>query len=185
MKLSKIAKYTAATFAAVMIGALAFDIVNPPAQVAYVPAQTPTEKLQAAIDASGKTASAQVLLDNAKKHSPHLEERILVNLLIDLVSLQKIHVKDVERAYKRNTVAADQEYKGKRFAMDIKIEDISTDFAGDPYVTAKGSMFVQFPITEDPTKLLQDAEPGMGVTVMCTGAGDIAKIPLFRNCTIG
>ena len=43
-------------------------------------------------------------------------------------------------AYDRNTVAADQKYKGKRLKVTGVVDSINTDLFGNPYITMRGGV---------------------------------------------
>lgn len=49
--------------------------------------------------------------------------------------LFEVSAQQLAQAYDRNTVAADQQFKGKRFRVSGVVESINTDIFGDPYVT--------------------------------------------------
>ena len=88
-------------------------------------------------------------------------------------------------AYDENTVAADQQFKGKQFKVKGTVTEISTDIMGDPYITLKGTnMFQepQFQFDKDATDQLARLKKGMTVVLICTGRGDIAKTPMSDDC---
>lgn len=88
-------------------------------------------------------------------------------------------------AYDENTVAADQQFKGKQFKVKGTVTEISTDIMGAPYITLKGTnMFQepQFQFDKDDTDQLARLKKGMTVVLICTGRGDIAKTPMSDDC---
>lgn len=95
---------------------------------------------------------------------------------------------DISQAYSDNTVSADQRYKGKRFKVTGTVTEISTDFMGDPYVTLRGGvnqfMEPQFSFDKSNIDALTQMKKGMRVTLVCTGRGDIAKVPMSKDCAI-
>lgn len=95
---------------------------------------------------------------------------------------------DIAQAYKENTVAADQRFKGKRFSITGIVDDINTDFMGDPNVTLKGGvnrfMEPHFKFKKSSSSELALIYKGDSVTLICTGRGDVAKAPIWDSCTL-
>lgn len=91
--------------------------------------------------------------------------------------------------YKRNTVSADAKYKGKRVVLDVTIDTIDTDIANRPILRAKtGGYGFNNPmlyVSDDTLFPLVNAEPGQDLMAICTGNGDIAKTPIFKDCVLG
>ncbi len=48
--------------------------------------------------------------------------------------------KQLIQVYDRNTVAADQQFKGKRFKLTGVVDSINTDLFGYPNVTLRGGV---------------------------------------------
>ncbi|MCU9106802.1 OB-fold putative lipoprotein [Pseudomonas aeruginosa] len=71
--------------------------------------------------------------------------------------LREISAQQLAQAYDRNTVAADQQFKGKRFKVTGVVDSIITDMFGNPYVTLRGGvnqfMEPQFELGESPWQL--------------------------------
>ena len=92
----------------------------------------------------------------------------------------------IASAYSRNTVAADQTFKGKEFKVSGTIASINTDFLGKPYVTLKGGvnqfMEPQFKFRDGQESEIAKLQAGSKVSLVCTGRGDIAKIPMSDKC---
>lgn len=90
------------------------------------------------------------------------------------------------QAYDSNTVAADQRFKGKRFQVTGTVESINTDMFGNPYVTLRGGvnqfMEPQFELEKAHANYAATLQRGMRVSLICTGRGDIAKIPMSQDC---
>jgi len=105
-----------------------------------------------------------------------------------LDALPEVSAADIAKAYEENTVAADALYKGKRYKVSGKIADISTDFMGAPYLTLRGGvnpfMEPQFAFDKEDLASLAQLKKGQGVTLACTGAGDIAKTPVSKECAL-
>jgi hypothetical protein len=94
-------------------------------------------------------------------------------------------VKELETAYKENTVAADLKYKNKRFKISGTVKDINTDIFSNAYITMKGeNMFMgpQFEL-EDKNQAIS-LKQGQRITMICTGYGDVAKTPMNKKCEI-
>lgn len=93
---------------------------------------------------------------------------------------------EITKAYDDNTVAADQRFKGTRFVVSGTVADINTDILGRPYVTLRGGMneFMepQFAFAKENAPALAKLHKGNKVKMVCTGRGDIAKIPMSEDC---
>jgi flagellar basal body-associated protein FliL len=102
--------------------------------------------------------------------------------------LQTFSAADLVRAYGENTVAADELFKGKRFKVQGAVGDINTDFMGDPYLTLDGGgnpyMKPQFAFSASDKAALANVRKGQRVTLACTGNGDMAKMPMSKDCTL-
>lgn len=103
-------------------------------------------------------------------------------------SLGTVTAAEITKAYDGNTVAADQMYKGKTLKIKGTVSDISTDIVGNPYVTLKGGvnqfMEPQFQFLSGAVDQMAKLSKGQSVTFVCTGAGDIAKTPMLRDCAM-
>ena len=95
---------------------------------------------------------------------------------------------DIASAYNENTVAADQNFKGKKFKVSGTVTDINTDFMGNPYVTLQGGvnqfMEPQFGFDKSASAQLASLKKGSVVTLICTGKGDVAKTPMSGSCSL-
>jgi len=95
---------------------------------------------------------------------------------------------EIARAYDANTVAADQQFKGKRFKVTGTVDNINTDFMGNPYLTLRGGvnqfMEPQFAFNENQSEQLASVKPGEKVTLVCVGRGDVAKTPMSGDCVM-
>ncbi|WP_206860780.1 OB-fold protein [Lysobacter changpingensis] len=102
-------------------------------------------------------------------------------------SLPAITAAEYASAYEENTVAADALYKGKQFKVTGTIEDINTDFMGDPYLTLRGTnefSSPQFGFSKANLSALGALKRGERVTLICTGKGDIAKTAMSDECSL-
>ena len=91
----------------------------------------------------------------------------------------------IATSYDDNTVAADAQFKGKRVKISGRITDINTDFRGNPYLVLAGSnqfMGPQFKFDKSDVSAMVALKKGQVVSVICTGAGDIIKTPMFDDC---
>ncbi|MFP7836555.1 OB-fold protein [Pseudomonas aeruginosa] len=100
--------------------------------------------------------------------------------------LREISAQQLAQAYDRNTVAADQQYKGKRFKVTGVVGSISTDIFGNPYVTLRGGvnqfMEPQFELDEAHANYAAGLQAGMRISLICIGRGDVAKTPMSKDC---
>lgn len=100
--------------------------------------------------------------------------------------LKAYSVQQLAQAYDRNTVAADQQFKGKRFQVTGTVDSINTDMFGNPYVTLRGGvnqfMEPQFELDEQHASYAAGLQSGMRISLVCTGRGDVAKTPMSKDC---
>lgn len=101
--------------------------------------------------------------------------------------LESYTASQIAKAYNDNTVAADHQFKGKRFKITGTVSDISTDIMGSAYVTMRGGVneFME------PHLVLDDSYKGYAaglkkgdkITLVCLGRGDIVKSPMLKECS--
>ena len=100
--------------------------------------------------------------------------------------LKEYSVQQLAQAYDRNTVAADQQFKGKRFKATGTVDSINTDMFGNPYVTLRGGvnqfMEPQFELDKAHANYAASLQSGMRISLICTGRGDVAKTPMSDEC---
>ncbi|WIX01166.1 hypothetical protein QK899_11530 [Pseudomonas sp. AR5] len=100
--------------------------------------------------------------------------------------LREISAQSLAQAYDRNTVAADQQFKGKRFQVTGVVDSVNTDLFGNPYVTLRGGvnqfMEPQFELDEAHANYAAGLQAGMRISLVCTGRGDVAKTPMSQDC---
>lgn len=105
-----------------------------------------------------------------------------------LAAIPSITAKDLVNAYEENTIAADEQYKGKEFKVSGIVGDINTDFLGRPYITLRGSgnefMKPQFAFEKSAASELAKLKKGAKVVLICTGKGDVAKTPMSDSCKL-
>lgn len=100
--------------------------------------------------------------------------------------LFEVSAQQLAQAYDRNTVAADQQFKGKRLKVTGVVASINTDMFGNPYVTLRGGvnqfMEPQFELDDAHASYAAGLQSGMRISLICTGRGDVAKTPMSKNC---
>lgn len=100
--------------------------------------------------------------------------------------LIEVSAQQLTQAYDRNTVAADQQFKGKRFKVTGVVEAINTNMFGNPYVTLRGGvnqfMAPQFELDDAHANYAAGLQNGMRISLICTGRGDVAKTPMSKYC---
>lgn len=100
--------------------------------------------------------------------------------------LLEVSAQQLAQAYDRNTVAADQQYKGKTFKVTGVVDSINTDLFGNPYVTLRGGvnqfMEPQFKLDDAYANYAAGLQSGMRISLICTGSGDVAKTPMSKGC---
>ena len=98
----------------------------------------------------------------------------------------EVSAQQLAQAYERNTVAADQQFKGKRFSVTGLVESINTDLFGKPYVTLRGGvnqfMEPQFKLDSAHRNYAAGLQQGLRITMVCRGRGDVAKTPMSDEC---
>ncbi|ENM3072298.1 hypothetical protein ISE00_23870 [Pseudomonas aeruginosa] len=98
----------------------------------------------------------------------------------------EVSAQQLAQAYDRNTVAADQQFKGKRFKVTGVVESINTDLFGKPYVTLRGGvnqfMEPQFQLDDAHANYAAGLQSGMRISLICIGGGDVAKTPMSKDC---
>lgn len=101
--------------------------------------------------------------------------------------LLEVSAQQLAHAYERNTVAADQQFKGKTFKVTGVVDSINTDLFGNPYVTLRGGvnqfMEPQFELDDAHGNYAAGLQSGMRISLICIGGGDVAKTPMSKDCT--
>ena len=98
----------------------------------------------------------------------------------------EVSAQQLALAYDRNTVAADQQFKGKYFKVTGVVDAINTDMFGNPYVTLRGGvnqfMEPQFELDHAHSDYAAGLSQGMRISLTCKGRGDVAKTPMSDEC---
>lgn len=106
----------------------------------------------------------------------------------EMATMPAITANDIVSAYGENTVAADQQFKDKKFKISGIVSDINTDLMGDPYITLSGGgnqfMEPHFGFDKSEAAQLANLKKGAMVTLVCIGKGDVAKTPMSDSCLL-
>lgn len=129
--------------------------------------------------ASGERPSGKAATTTATQGQP-------AKVAAPVVPLFEVSAQQLAQAYDRNTVAADQQFKGKRFKVTGVVESINTDLFGAPYVTLRGGvnqfMEPQFKLDDAHANYAAGLQSGMRISLICIGGGDVAKTPMSKGC---
>ncbi|WP_445441731.1 OB-fold protein [Citrobacter freundii] len=105
----------------------------------------------------------------------------------DPTSMTLFAAQEITDAYERNTVSADQQFKGKWILMEGDVTNISTDISNDAYVTFDATNSFYSPrakfISKERDKLASLTK-GQHIVVLCIGDGDTLKTPILKDCTL-
>ncbi|QVM87298.1 hypothetical protein I0D68_18845 [Pseudomonas lalucatii] len=97
----------------------------------------------------------------------------------------EVSAQQLAQAYDRNTVAADHQFKAKRFKVTGVVESINTDLFGNPYVTLRGGvnqfMEPQFELDDAHATYAAGLQSGMRISLICTGTVMWRKRPYRRG----
>lgn len=130
--------------------------------------------------ASGERASSKPAPTSSSQSQP-------AKVVAPVEPLLEVSAQQLAQAYDRNTVAADQQFKGKTFKVTGVVDSINTDLFGNPYVTLRGGvnqfMEPQFKLDDAYANYAAGLQSGMRVSLICIGGGDVAKTPMSKDCT--
>lgn len=97
----------------------------------------------------------------------------------------KVSARDLFKAYEANEIAADSQYKGKPIEITGTVESISSDFSDEPVVQLSGGEMFQMVHANGLDKATAGGlSKGQGVTLACTGAGEVIGMPSLSNCSL-
>ena len=106
----------------------------------------------------------------------------------EIDALPNVTASAMASAYSDNTVAADQQFKDKKFKVTGTVADINTDIMGNPYITLRGGvnqfMEPQFAFDKSDAAKLANLKKGSKVSLICIGKGDVAKTPMSGSCAL-
>lgn len=98
-----------------------------------------------------------------------------------------VQATQIAAAYERNGVSADAQFKGRALRVTGSVTAIGTDVFNHAVVTLEGGVnpFLQ------PQAVLNESERSRAgslsvrqkVVLACTGAGDVIKAPMLKDCT--
>lgn len=161
--MKKVLKWIAAGFVGLVVLGMVIDGTRSPEEKAALAAKRAEEKTQ----------QAQVAQQAAVKEAE---------------AMPMVTASEIASAYDENTVAADLKFKDKKVKVTGTIDDINTDFTGDPVLILKAGSnpFQQPHFKFDQANLQQiaDLKKGTKVSLICTGKGDIAKTPMLDHCSL-
>lgn len=125
--------------------------------------------------------------ERSPSQSVSISQRQPAKMVAPAEPLREISAQQLAQAYDRNTVAADQQFKDKRFKVTGVVDSINTDLFGKPYVTLRGGvnqfMEPQFKLDSDHRNYAAGLQQGMRISLICRGRGDVAKTPMSDECT--
>ncbi|MHC0026009.1 OB-fold protein [Enterobacter vonholyi] len=105
----------------------------------------------------------------------------------DTTNMTLFTAQEITDSYERNTVSADQQFKGKWILMEGVVTNISTDISNDAYVTLDTTNSFYSPrakfIREENDKLASLIK-GQHIVMLCIGDGDTLKAPMLKDCTL-
>lgn len=170
-------------FVALFALGLVLDANKSPEQRAAEAAVREQKRSDAAAAKEQAKADAAAAKERAKAEA---EQKKLDEERAALDTLPQVTAAELANAYEENTVAADQQFKGKRFRVSGKIDSINTDLMGDPYVTLSTSLFLdpQFSFSQAQLDVIGTLKKGQTVNLVCTGRGDVAKTPMSNECQV-
>lgn len=105
----------------------------------------------------------------------------------DAANMTPVSAQVIEYAYGRNTVSADQQFKGKWILIEGLVAGISTDISDRAYVTfdIENSFYApQATFIETENDELATLNKGQHIRALCIGNGDILKTPMLKDCTL-
>lgn len=179
--MKKILKWVGGGFLALMVLGMIINATKTPEERAADQAARESSTAARAeakqLKAQAKQLKAEAQADEAAEKEKQRQAAIPV-----------VTAHDIAVAYNENTVAADQQFKGKEFKVTGTVGDINTDFLGHPYLTLRGGvnpfMEPQFAFDKSAAPQLAKLKKGAKVTLTCTGKGDIGKTPMADSCTL-
>lgn len=101
--------------------------------------------------------------------------------------LAEFSAQEIFDAYQRNEVAADDQFKHKKFIIYGQLDSISKDFTDDVVLTLSTSnmfMDVHAYIVESDFSAAARLEKGQAIRLTCSGAGMTLGSPIVRDCQI-
>lgn len=91
------------------------------------------------------------------------------------------------KAYEENEAAADNLYKGKLLVVSGKLQSINKDLTDDTVLVLQGQnafQTVQAELDSDAASAALSMHKGQKVTLHCMGAGEVASLPMLKDCRL-
>ncbi|NUP06613.1 MAG: hypothetical protein HOW73_11210 [Polyangiaceae bacterium] len=100
-------------------------------------------------------------------------------------SATEVTAKELIDAYKKNEIAADEKYKGKKLEISGTIESIDSDFSNEPVIRiGSGELFESVACRGVSKKKAADLNKGDKITLACLGDGEMLGQPQMEKCEI-
>jgi len=102
-------------------------------------------------------------------------------------SAMEVEAETLIADYKKNEVAGDQKYKGKKLKVSGEIKSIDSGFSDEPIVHLGkvGELEFETVMVEDLDKsVAAKLEKGKHITVVCKGDGEMIGSPILKKCKI-
>ena len=90
-------------------------------------------------------------------------------------------------AYEENEAAADNAYKDKLLAVSGKLDSITKDLTDDTVLVLQGKnafQNVHAELDSDAASAALSMRKGQKVTLHCVGAGEVASLPMLKDCRL-
>ncbi|HEL3178413.1 TPA: hypothetical protein ACKQBZ_001162 [Stenotrophomonas maltophilia] len=170
-------------FVALMVLGMVINANKSPEQREAEAAAREQQRTEAAAAKEQAKADAEASKERAKAEA---EQKKLDEERAALDALPQVTAAELAKAYEENTVAADQQFKGKRFRVSGTVDSINTDLMGNPYVTLRTGLFLdpQFSFSQAQLDVIGGLKKGQAVNLVCTGGGDVAKTPMSKDCQV-
>ena len=87
--------------------------------------------------------------------------------------------------YEKNSVAADNQFKGNMVGIEGMVTDISTDIAGSPYVIMMGGSpqnRIRLEFDKKDKNYVASLSKGDDLVLVCTGSGILMGMPMMEHC---
>lgn len=102
-------------------------------------------------------------------------------------SATKVTAAELFAAYQSNEARAQRDYGGKLLEVSATIDSIALGIGDEPYLTLKTAnefMSAHADLTKAGQTKSADLSKGEKVTLLCKDIGEIAGIPMLKDCEI-
>jgi hypothetical protein len=97
--------------------------------------------------------------------------------------LPVVSIRELWSAYENNEMRADAAFKGKRFIVEGKVDQVSKDVFGNVVVHLRGpNQFIPVYARLADERLAMELDKGMPVRWACTGGGKVVMSPQLDRC---